>query len=79
MINLAVGLMQWDEMNLPHALLHVSPQNDMAIRARSRNHIRLIVPPMTHNVSLYARCLYKDNLTPSRVTLGILHPRQRLC
>lgn len=51
----------------------------MAVRARSWNHIRLIVSPMTHNVSLYVRSLDKDNLAPSWVALGILHSRQCLC
>lgn len=64
---------------LPHALLHVSSQNDMPIRARSRNHIRLVVSPMTHNVPLHARRLYKHHLATGWITLGIFHAGQRPC
>lgn len=51
----------------------------MAICTRPRNHIRLIVPAMAHNVSLHARCLYKDNLASSRKAFLIFHAGQRLC
>lgn len=51
----------------------------MTIRTGSWNHISLIVPAMAHNVSLHARCLYKDHLATSRVAFLILDARQRLC
>lgn len=59
--------------------MHVSSQDNMAIRTRSRNHIRLIVLAMAHNVSFDTRCLYKDNLATSRVAFLILDAGQCLC
>lgn len=51
----------------------------MAIRTRPRNHIRLIVSAMAHNVSLHARRFYQDNLATGGIAFIIFHARQGLC
>lgn len=66
-------------MNSPVSLLHVTAQNNIAIRSWSRDYVRLIVFPMSHYVRVNLRCSYKENLTSSRIAFRILHTRQLFC
>lgn len=63
---------------LPNTLLHIPSQDNIPIRLRSRDHIRLIVFAMSHNVCLNLRSSCQKYLATSWVAFGVFNTGERL-
>lgn len=63
---------------LLNSLLHVSTKDDVAVRARPRDHVCLVVCAVTHHVGSDMRGLNQHHLASGRVALRVLDTRKRL-
>lgn len=63
----------------PVSLLHVTSQDNIAIRSWPRNHVSLIVFSMSHYVRVNLRCSCQEDLTSGRIAFRILYTRQFFC
>lgn len=63
---------------LPNTLLHIPSEDNIPIRLRSRDHIRLIVLAMSHDIGLDVRSSGQKHLTSSWIALGVFDTGERL-